>query len=83
MVATLVGRPMFASANALWQLLFQVGQVAGPAVAGLLLGQVGIASVYWIDAATFAVSLLAVLSLPPLRPPGAARGLDCVRSARG
>jgi MFS family permease len=69
-VATLVGRPMFASANALWQLLSQVSQVAGPAVAGLLLGQVGIASVYWIDAATFAVSLLAVASLPALRPPG-------------
>ena len=61
---------MFASASALWQLLFQVGQVAGPAVAGLLLAQVGIASVYWIDTATFAVSVLAVVSLPVLRPPG-------------
>jgi MFS family permease len=69
-LANLVGRSMFASANALWQLLFQVGQVAGPAVAGLLLGQVGIASVYWIDTATFAVSLLAVASLPSLKPPG-------------
>jgi MFS family permease len=68
--ANLVGRPMFASASALLQLLFQVGQVAGPAVAGLLLGEFGIASVYWIDAATFAVSLLAVASLPPLRPDG-------------
>ena len=68
--ANLVARPMFASANALLQLLFQVGQVAGPAVAGLLLGQVGIASVYWIDAATFAVSFLAVASLPALRPEG-------------
>ena len=61
---------MFASANALWQLLYQVGQVAGPAIAGLLLAQVGIASVYWIDMATFTVSLLAVASLPSLRPPG-------------
>ena len=69
-LANLVGRSMFASANALWQLLFQVGQVAGPAVAGLLLGQFGIASVYWIDMATFAVSLFAVASLPSLKPPG-------------
>ncbi|MGA2530190.1 MAG: MFS transporter [Acidimicrobiales bacterium] len=68
-LANLVGRPMFASANALWQLLFQVGQVAGPAIAGLLLGRVGISSVYWIDTATFAVSLLGVASLPVLRPP--------------
>ncbi len=66
----LVERPMFASANALWQLLFQVGQVAGPAIAGVLIGQLGVASVYWIDAATFAVSLVAVAGLPPLRPAG-------------
>jgi MFS family permease len=66
----LVDRPMFASANALWQLLFQMGQVAGPAVAGVLLGRVAIASVYWIDAATFAVSIVAVMSLPALRPEG-------------
>jgi len=69
-LANLVGRPLFASANALWQLLYQVAQVAGPAIAGLLLAQVSIASVYWIDTATFAVSLLAVASLPRLRPPG-------------
>ncbi len=69
-LANLVGRPLFASANALWQLLYQVGQVAGPAIAGLLLAQVGIAWVYWIDMGTFTVSLLAVASLPSLRPPG-------------
>lgn len=69
-IARLVERPMFVSANALWQLLFQVAQVVGPAVAGLLLAEVGIASVYWIDAATFAVSFLAVASLTALRPPG-------------
>ena len=68
--ANLVARPMFASASALLQLEFQVGQVAGPAIAGVLLGQVGIASVYWIDAASFAVSFLAVASLPAMRPEG-------------
>lgn len=71
--ANLVDRSMFASASALWQLLMQVGQIAGPAVAGLLIGHVGIASVYEIDAVTFGVSLLAVLSLPPLRPVGGGR----------
>jgi predicted MFS family arabinose efflux permease len=69
-IANLVSRPMFASASALWQLLSQLSQVAGPAVAGLLLGEFGMASVYWIDAGTFAVSLLAVASLPVLRPLG-------------
>jgi MFS family permease len=69
-IANLVGRPMFASANVLWQLLYQLAQVAGPAVAGLLLTKFGFASVYWIDAATFAVSLVAVASLPSLKPLG-------------
>ena len=81
-LANLVGRPLFASANALWQLLYQVAQVAGPAIAGLLLAQVGIASVYWIDTATFAVSLLAVASLPRLRPPGGGTRFGLRRSPR-
>jgi MFS family permease len=82
-LANLVGRPMFASANALWQLLYQVAQVAGPAIAGLLLAQVSIASVYWIDTATFAVSLLAVVSLPHLRPPGGGRRFGLESMAEG
>jgi len=69
-LATLVGREMSPAPARFGSCLFQVGQVAGPAIAGLLLGQVGIDSVYWIDAATFAVSLAAVVSLPSLRPPG-------------
>jgi len=66
----LVERSQFASANALWQLLFQVGQVAGPAAGGFLIGGFGVSSVYFIDAATFAVSLVSVASLPALRPVG-------------
>ena len=69
-LANLVERDMFVSANALWQLLYQLAQVAGPAIAGLLIGEVGINSVYWIDAASFAASLAAVASLPSVRPPG-------------
>ena len=76
-------RPMFASANALWQLLFQVGQVAGPAIAGLLLGQVGIASVYWIDAATFAVSLAGGGEPSPAAPAGRRHPLRPALDRRG
>jgi MFS family permease len=68
--ANLVGRHQFAAANALWQLLFQIGQVLGPALAGLLLAHIGVASVYGTDAATFAVSFAALLSLHPLPPIG-------------
>ncbi len=66
--ANLVDRRMLPAANSLWQLLFQVGQVAGPAVGGVLIGRIGVASAYAVDAATFAVSLSAVVSLGRLVP---------------
>jgi MFS family permease len=72
-VANLVERSQLAAANALWQLLFQIGQVVGPALAGLLVGQVGVGSAYAIDAGTFLVSLAAVATLKPLPPHGGGR----------
>lgn len=66
--ANLVERRQLASANALWQLLFQIGIVVGPAVAGVLIARIGVASAYGTDAATFLVSFAAVMSLQPLRP---------------
>ncbi|MGH9300671.1 MAG: MFS transporter [Acidimicrobiales bacterium] len=67
--AGLVDRRSFASAAALNQMVFQVGGVVGPALAGILLGQFGLGPVYWVDVATFGVALLAVAGLDPL-PPG-------------
>jgi hypothetical protein len=69
-ISTLVDQSDFAAANALWQILVQVGIVAGPAAAGLLLARLSVSSVYWIDVATFAASLFAVTRLGPLRPQG-------------
>jgi MFS family permease len=63
MVANLVDRRSYAAANALWQLLFQVAQVGGPAIAGLMISRIGIAVVYWVDAATFGTALLSVFLL--------------------
>jgi len=70
LISNLVGRDHFSSAFALWQILIQVGLVAGPAVAGVLLGGVGATAVFWIDVGTFAVSLLAVWRMKPLEPAG-------------
>jgi MFS family permease len=67
---TLVGSEDFVSATALWQLLMQVGVVVGPALAGLLIGSVGIATVFWVDVGTFAVSLLTLAGLGPMAPAG-------------
>jgi MFS family permease len=66
--ANLVERRQLAAANALWQLLFQIGSVVGPGIAGLLIAHVGVSSAYAIDASTFLVSLAAVFSLRALPP---------------
>jgi len=87
--ANLVERSELAAATALWQMLFQVGSVAGPALAGVLLARVGVASAYAADSATFVVAIGTVLSLDPLPPleGGARFGLrsivDGVRFLRG
>ncbi|HEU5004333.1 MAG TPA: MFS transporter [Actinomycetota bacterium] len=69
-IVTLVDEASLVAANVLRQLLFQVALVAGPAVAGLLIAHTGTAVVYTIDTATFGAALIAVLSLPALRPAG-------------
>jgi MFS family permease len=70
MVPRLVGREGIPAASALGQILMQVGLVAGPAVAGLVIARVSLASAYWLDVGTFAVSLLAVVALRPQPPEG-------------
>ena len=71
LVVSVVGREGIVGANALWQALFSVGQIAGPAVAGLLLARISINFVYWIDVSTYAASLIAVLRMA--RPPAIER----------
>jgi MFS family permease len=58
------------AAYALWQVLLQVGAVAGPGLAGVLLASTGLAAVYWIDVGTFVISFLSVLAIRPLPPAG-------------
>ncbi|MDQ6726448.1 MAG: MFS transporter [Actinomycetota bacterium] len=74
-VPGLVGRELFPAAAALNQVLIQVGQVAGPALAGVVIARVSIAAAYWIDVATFGAAILAVAAIapqPPRRAPGRA-----------
>lgn len=70
-VSTIVDPRSFASAFALWQLLMQVGVVVGPGLAGVLIGAVGVAPIYWIDAASFLAGIAAVVALEPLPVHGA------------
>ncbi len=70
-VPNMVRRSEVSTANAIFQALFQLGQVAGPAVAGLLLAGAGVRFVYWMDVASFGVALLAVFLISP-QPAGEA-----------
>src|ERR1700677_4720675 len=57
----LVRPPEVAAVNAMFQALFQIGGIAGPAVAGLLLAGAGVRFVYWMDVATMAAAIAATL----------------------
>jgi predicted MFS family arabinose efflux permease len=70
MVPGLVGRDLFPSAAALGQVLFQVGQVAGPALAGLVISRISLAAAYWLDAASFGLGMAAIAALRPQPPEG-------------
>jgi predicted MFS family arabinose efflux permease len=67
-VPNLVKRSEVPSANAMFQSLFQMGAVVGPAAAGLLLAGAGIRFVYWLDVAGFVLCLLGVFLMSPQRP---------------
>jgi MFS family permease len=69
-IPALVRRELLAAAAALHQIVMTVGVVAGPALAGLIIGRVSLAAAYGIDVATFAIATGLAVALRPL-PPGA------------
>jgi MFS family permease len=79
----LVGNENITAAAALNQILYQVGGVTGPAVAGVLIGQVGLAAAYWCDVACFVVAIVQLLRLRPLPPEGAGRGVGMASVGEG
>jgi predicted MFS family arabinose efflux permease len=70
MIPGLVGLRLVPASNALFQSLFQMGSIVGPALAGLLLAGAGIRAVYWLNVAGFLVSILAVSFISPQPPRG-------------
>jgi len=79
-VPNMVRRSEVPTANAIFQALFQLGLVVGPALAGLLLEGAGARFVYWLDVASFGVALLAVflISPQPAGEPGHRPGLRSI-----
>ncbi len=68
-VPGLVGRAEIPRANALFEAVFNIGWVAGPALAGFLAAAIGPGPTIAIDALSFLVSVVALLFVRrPLRP---------------
>ena len=68
-IVDLVGKPDLPNAIALNSTLFNATRVMGPAVGGVIIGAVGLANCFFLNAASFLAVLLALLlmQLPPPR----------------
>jgi len=70
LIPRIVGDDQLAAANNLNSVIGSLGAVIGPALAGALLGTVGVLPAYIVDTSTFFATLVAVWLLPPLLPEG-------------
>ena len=68
MMPGLVGMELLPASNAIFQSLFQMGTIVGPALAGLLLAGAGVHLIYWIDAVSYLGALSAVFLMSPQPP---------------
>ena len=66
-VGEMVGKEHLASAIALNASLFNAARVVGPAIAGLLIGWLGVTPLFWLNAASF-VAVLVALSKMDIAP---------------
>ena len=78
----LVDRDELIAASALDSLRWNLGTVAGPALAGVLIAVLGLPLTYTIDVATFGVSLLALALMRAVPPPPGPSARACAGSWR-
>jgi len=83
LVPRLVDRDELTAAGAIDALVRTVGMIGGPAFAGLLLAGPGLEWAYAIDAATFAVSLVALTRMRAVPPPAEAERPSLRRVVEG
>ncbi len=69
-IPQLVERTQLASALALIQLTWQLGLVAGPALAGIVIANGGIPAAYVLDVASFGTAIASLLLMGPVVPEG-------------
>jgi hypothetical protein len=69
-IPSLVGLERVPAASALNQIVDQTSQIAGPALAGVLLAAFGIATTYTVGVVGFGLGVAVAFGLPSLRPIG-------------
>ncbi len=76
-IPRLVEPQVLPAALALNVLLNQTALAVGPAIAGIVISQLGLATAFWIDTVTFGVAFVMLAVMAPLPPPegGARPGL--------
>jgi len=82
-IPRLVGRELYPSAAALGQIQFQIGQVAGPALAGVVISQISLAAAYWVDVVSFAAAVAALVFISPQPPDGGGTRASLASIAEG
>jgi len=83
LIPRLMNRDEIPAANAIQGMRWQIGSIAGPALGGLLVTQVGLAAAYTVDVATFAVSIVLLVLLKPVPPPKGAERPSIAGIVRG
>ncbi|KJF18248.1 MULTISPECIES: MFS transporter [Acidithrix] len=80
-IPQMVARDKVTAAIAIRQMMFQIGLVVGPAVAGILIAHFAVATALGIDALTYLVGAIACFFLPPLHPveKSKSRGLKSIK----
>lgn len=79
----LVGEDLITAAAALNQILFHVGGVAGPAIAGLVIATFGLSAAYWLEVGAFAAALLLLTRMRKLPPHDGGRRAGVASIAEG
>ncbi|MFZ7134400.1 MAG: MFS transporter [Eubacteriales bacterium] len=67
-VIELVGKEYLMNAIALNSSVFNVARIIGPAVAGIIMGYVGMASCFFINALSYAAVLISLIFIRPMSP---------------
>jgi MFS family permease len=79
----LVDKDELAAAAALGTLRGSVGMIVGPAIGGMLIASVGLASTYVVDLLTYAFSFVAIRLIRELPPPEGAESPSLARLREG